>query len=204
MASLTRGPGLLSVLALIWVAWQQWRARAETPLAGSQRLAMAGALAAVAGSGIAFLWWRQAVGFAPMDVILRTYSGLELVDPARGLYYALAQVSAGPDLPTVLDVSSAVFFLGLTAVMAAHPRWRVGAWLIYMAANLAFFLSKHSLVASSLQSLARYGLVLFPAFIVLGDWLARQRRGARFAYLTLSSAGLLVLSVLYAFWFFIG
>jgi hypothetical protein len=73
-----------------------------------------------------------------------------------------------------------------------------------MGGNLAFFMSKHSLVASSWQSLARYVLVLFPAFIVLGDWLASLSPRWRFAYLLTSSLGLLILSALYAVGWFIG
>ena len=43
-----------------------------------------------------------------------------------------------------------------------------------------------------------------PGFIVLGEWLAQRTARGRFIYLTLSSAALLVLSTLYALWFFIG
>jgi hypothetical protein len=154
--------------------------------------------------GVSFLAWRAAQGYAPVPEILRTYSGLEMVDPVRGLAYALGQFLAVHDLYTFLDVASAGLFLALAAVMLLRPRWRVWGWVIYMAANLAFFLSKHSLTASSLQSMARYVLVLFPAFIVLGDWLAGRTARTRFFYALGSSLGLLVLSVLYAVGWFIG
>jgi hypothetical protein len=139
-----------------------------------------------------------------MGDVLRAYSGLEMVDPLRGLIYALRQFWAIHDLHTFLDVGSAGLFLGLGAAMLRRPRWRAWPWVIYTCANLGFFLSKHSLNASSLQSLARYVLVLFPAFIVLGDWLAGQTQRVRFAYLLASSLGLVVLSALYAVGWFIG
>jgi hypothetical protein len=144
------------------------------------------------------------VGFAPVAAVLRAYSGLEMVDPLRGLVYALRQFLAVQDLHTTLDIASAGLFLGLAVVMLRGPRWRVWPWVIYMCANLAFFLSKHSLTASSLQSLARYVLVLFPAFIVLGDWLASRSQRVRFVYVLASSLGLVVLSALYAVGWFIG
>jgi hypothetical protein len=73
-----------------------------------------------------------------------------------------------------------------------------------MGMNLSIFLSKESFIASSLQSTARYILVLFPAFIVLGDWLGRQSRPLRFVYVTISSSASLLLSALYTLWIFIG
>ena len=203
LASLARGPGLLTVFALGWVAWEQWRA--ATPRPGLLSTAsLAGALALPVAGGVSFLAWRSALGFAPMAVVLRQYSGLEMVDPLRGLVYALGQFLAVHDLHTFLDIASAGLFLALAVVMLRRPRWRVWGWVIFMVANLAFFLSKHSLTASSLQSLARYVLVLFPAFIVLGDWLAGRTARTRFFYVLGSSLGLLVLSALYAVGWFIG
>jgi hypothetical protein len=203
LASLTRGPGLLTAPALAWLAWEQRRAapagerpRSLVPVALALALPLAG--------GGAFLAWRAWVGFAPMGEVLRQYSGLEMVDPLRGLVYALRQVWAVHDLHTLLDVASAGLFLGLAAAMLRRPRWRVWPWVIYTCANLAFFLSKHSLTASSLQSLARYVLVLFPAFIVLGDWLAGRPQPVRFAWVLASSLGLVVLSALYAVGWFVG
>lgn len=203
LASLARGPGVLTVFALAWVAWEEWRA--ATPRPGLGRSAyLAGALALPVAGGLSFLAWRSVVGFAPVATVLRTYSGLEMVDPLRGLIYALGQFLAVHDLHTFLDIASAGLFLWLAVVMLRRPRWRVWAWVIYMLANLAFFLSKHSLTASSLQSLARYVLVLFPAFIVLGDWLAGRSARTRFFYVLGSSLGLLLLSALYAVGWFIG
>ncbi|MCC7359366.1 MAG: hypothetical protein IT317_07810 [Anaerolineales bacterium] len=201
LAALTRGPGLLTVPALAWLAVTQWRAAG-----GKAALAVRAGLglALAAGGGLAFLVYRQAQGWPPMGVVLRAYSGVELLNPVRGVSYAVAQVLRVPDLPTVLDMASAIVFGGLLLVMARQTRWRNGAWLVYFGLNLLFDLSKHSLTAAAWQSLARYVLVLFPAFIAAGDWLARQTRRVRFAYLTFSSAGLLGLSALYALWFFVG
>jgi len=202
LGSLTRGPGMLTSAPLAWMAWEQWRV--ETHPSPPERLArVVGPLLPLLG-GLAFLGWRSLMGFAPMTDVLRTYSGIELVDPVRGVWYALAQWFAVHDLETTLDVSSALVFLGLTAALFINPRWRRPEWLLYTGLNLAVLLSKHSLVASSLQSTARYVLMLFPGFIVVGDWLSRRSRLVQFAYVTLSSSALIVLSLLYTFWWFIG
>jgi hypothetical protein len=70
--------------------------------------------------------------------------------------------------------------------------------------NLGVFLSKHSLVATPLQSIARYVIVLFPGFILLGDWLSRLKPRVRFLYLSASTALLLLFSAFYALAIFIG
>lgn len=47
-------------------------------------------------------------------------------------------------------------------------------------------------------------LVLLPAFLLAGDWLASARPRARFAYLALSGSLLILASILYTLWFFLG
>ena len=88
--------------------------------------------------------------------------------------------------------------------MIKRASWTKPEWLVYMLVNFALFLSKHSLEASSLQSITRYVIVLFPAFVFLGHWLTQQRKRVRFLYLSLSSSMLVVLSICYALWIFVG
>ena len=209
LASLTRGPGILTVAALAWIAWEQWCGDGR-PLwlswAGIRRaMPVAIGLAMPLLGGLAFGWWRRVAGFPPMSGVLNQYSpGVAFTDPVSGLWLAIAQWITIHDLPTTLEVSSTLAFLGLSGAMLANRRWRRVDWLIYMGVNLSVLLSKHAVQASYLQSLARYVLALFPAFIVIGDWLAHRGPQVRFAYLTLSGALLIVLSALYALWWFIG
>jgi hypothetical protein len=205
LASLARGPGIFTPVALACVAWRQrpqWRATAFSrpvpPLP-----VVAGLILPIAG-GAAFVLWRAAAGFPSLGSALSQYSGLELIDPLRGLAFAIIQFVQVHDLPTTLDVASALLFVGVLAAMIANPRWRRAEWLVYMALGLAVFFSKRSVQAASLQSLARYVLVLFPAFIVAGDWLSQSSERVRFIYAVVSSIGLLVLSVGYSLWWFIG
>lgn len=203
LASLTRGPGLALSAAFVLILWQSegsprsnWRAY----LSPGPLFAMATPLA----GGGAFLAWRALMGYPPMAEVLRNASGLEFVDPMTGLVSALGQWFRVHDLPTTLDVLSVLLFLAVTVAMIARPRWRRPEAIVYMALNLLLFMSKRSLVASSLQSSSRYVLSLFPAFLVAGDWLNRTSPGKRFAYLSASGSLLIVLSILFAFWVFIG
>jgi hypothetical protein len=203
LASLARGPGLLTPVALVWIAWGQWRAR-KLRLTSGFIVSVAAGLSLPVLGGLAFEYWRAAQGFPPMQDVLLRYSNLEMTNPIRGLVLALVQLASRPGFSPGLDVSSAGLFLGLTAAMVLRRRWRQVDWLIYMIVNLVVFLSKHSVTASSLQSLARYVLVLFPGFIVIGDHLAHSGPRTRFVYMASSSALLIVLSILYAVWWFIG
>ncbi len=207
LSSLTHGPGVLTSAALAWIGGTQWKE--ENPLL-RPGLAVRwvaplsiGIVSPILG-GLAFSYWRRVAGYAPMPEVWRTYSGFELTDPLRGTYDAIAQMIAVHDLPTILEVTTAFLFLGLTLALFANRRWRQPEWAIYIGANLVLFLSKHSLVASSFQSMGRYVLVLFPGFIVIGDWLAHQRPRWRFIYVVISSMLLIGLSVLFAFWVFSG
>lgn len=209
LASLTRGLGLLTVVALAWIAWEQWRAEGRGLSLNRSNvrhaLTIAPGLILPPLGGYAFTLWRDKVGFPSMTDVLGTYSsGLVFTDPLRGLWAAVVQWLTVRDLPTTLDVVSAFIFIGLMIAMAINPRWRRAEWLLYMGINLAFTVSIHTVRASYLQSLARYVLALFPAFIVIGDWLAQRGPRVHFVYLILSSSLLVVLSALYALWWFIG
>ena len=205
LASLVRGPGLLTALALACIAWRQRPPGRLTTLAGikSQAAPLASIILPLAG-GAVFILWRAAVGFPSVANVLSVYSGVAFIDPLRGLSLAVVQFIRVHDLPTTLDVISARTFMGVLVAMVAQPRWRRAEWLVYMTANLLVFFSKRSVQAASLQSLARYVLALFPAFIVAGDWLSRRGRKVRFVYTVVSSVGLLGLAVSYSLWWFVG
>lgn len=74
LASLTRGPGLLTAAALAWVVRRQRQEPSETaPLQIARRLLVAAGL------------------MLPIGGVLSQYFRLEVVDPLRGLAYALIQ-----------------------------------------------------------------------------------------------------------------
>ena len=155
-------------------------------------------------ASVGFNGWRLRAGYRSITEVLRTYSGLELINPITGIVHAVAQMISTLDPVAVLEVASAFLFVGLTVAVVRRCRRGSWDWVIYMALNLGLFMSKVSVIATSLQSMARYVLVLFPGFVVIGDWLSHLRRRRRFAVLVCSSALLVVLSSLYALWVFVG
>lgn len=127
-----------------------------------------------------------------------------MVDPLTGLTTALWQWFVTFDLPTTLDTLSALLLLAITVAIATNARWRKPEILAFMIVSVVFHLSFRVHGATSLRSLSRYTLNLFPVFLVWGDYLASSRPKTRFIYVVASSALLLILSALYSLWFFVG
>ncbi len=208
LASLTRSQGILTPLALAWIALDQWRIPNQ-PLWKIKWQGWRGSLAVGAGlilpilGGASFFLWRQAMGFAPYEEIWRIYGGSYWVNPIWNLITAVQQFVVVHDVPTTLDIGSLFLFTALIIALVLQRRWRRVEWIVYMSANLLLFLSKHNEFSAALQSLSRYVLALFPGFIVLGDWLAERSRW-RLPYVVLSGTLLILSSALYAMWFFIG
>ncbi|KPK95298.1 MAG: hypothetical protein AMJ88_01485 [Anaerolineae bacterium SM23_ 63] len=202
LASLARGPGLTLSLPLAILAIRQWDST-HRPIR-FQAVSVLVAVAAPLVGGVSFLAWRSIAGFPSMSETLRQYTGTTFVDPLTGIVTALRQWITILDLPTTLDTLSALLFLAVTVVMAFNPRWRKIELLAYMLVNIGFLLSRRTENATSLKSISRYVLVLFPAFLVAGDYLKQARSATRFLYLVISSSLLIVLSALYALWFFLG
>jgi len=203
LASFTRGPGMAASVAFAVLAWQQ----RSSPAPGKGPPSLIGIAAAVLAplvAAAAFLAWRASVGFAPLPVVLEMYVSTTVVDPLTGVVLALRQWLAIRDLPTTLDILSVVLVVAVTTLMILRKRWRRPELLVYMLVNLVALFGRHTEGAPSLKSLSRYVLVLFPAFLVVGDWLASTRRWIRFGYVAVSSTLLLILSSLYVFWWFIG
>jgi hypothetical protein len=203
LASLTRGPGMAASAAFAILGWMQWR---SAPPAGRRPswLAVGAAVLAPLAGGACFLVWRWYAGFPPLLEVLYDYVGTSAVNPVRGLALAFSQWVRVRDLPTTADVLSAFGFLGITLAMAFKPRWRRPELLAYMALSLFVLFSRHTVGAAALKSLSRYVLVLFPAFLIVGDWLAGARPWARFTYLAISGSLLILASLLYSLWFFLG
>jgi hypothetical protein len=185
------------------LAWRQ-RSSPATGKGLPSLISVAAAVLAPLVAAAAFLAWRASAGFAPLPTVLELYVNTTLVDPFTGATLALRQWLEVRDFPTTLDILSAAGMLAVTTLMILRKRWRRPELLVYMVVTLLVLLGRHTEGAPSLKSLSRYVLVLFPAFLVVGDWLSTTRRWIRFGYVAVSSTLLLILSSLYVFWWFIG
>jgi hypothetical protein len=203
MASLTRGPGVAAAASFAVLGWLQWKHGLPSGRRPSLLAIGAAVLAPLAG-GAAFLAWRSFAGFPPLLDVLNEYVGTSVVDPVSGIALAIGQWIRVHDLPTTADLISAFAFLGITTAMATRARWRRPELLAYMVLSLVALLGRNTVGAAALKSLSRYVLVLFPAFLVVGDWLATARPRTRFAYLAVSGSLLILASILFTLWFFLG
>jgi hypothetical protein len=202
LTSLSRGPGILNIFPLAMLMLQEWREqKTRIPLSTLLRM-MSASLLTLAG-GISFLLWRGFHEYPSMSVLLNIYS-ITLTNPLTGFIHAVVQWINVFDLQTTLDVMSALIFLVL--LLIAIVRWRKFPieWLLYWGINLSLYLSKIHYTASSLQSMSRYVLTLFPAFILIGQWLSKQSSLTRYLYNSISATLLIVLTVLYSAWIFVG
>jgi len=203
LASLTRGPGILTPIALAALAWRQWKDNKYHIISKPMLFTMLGLTLPILG-GLAFLFWRKYSGFPPVSVVLEEYFGLVVTNPISGLINAIIQWIGVRDITTTLELFTAVLFIFLSVSMIKKIFWNKPEWCIYTVINLAIFFSKQSYVHSSLQSISRYVLVLFPIYIFLGHWIAQQGYRTRLIYISISSIGLSVLTVYYTLWIFVG
>lgn len=203
LASLTRGPGIAASVSFFILAGVQWRESDGKLSTGTYLSILAAVIAPIAGGG-AFLLWRAWAGFPSMASILKQYVGTSVVDPLTGLITAFQQWIHIFDLPTTLDILSLVLFVSILILMCLRPQWRKWELIAYMLVSLVALVSRNTTGAASLKGLSRYLLVLFPAFLIAGNWLSTIRRPVRFVVILTSSILLIVAGALYALWFFLG
>ncbi|HEX9797188.1 MAG TPA: mannosyltransferase family protein [Anaerolineales bacterium] len=204
LSALTRGPGIVNALPLAWIAWHRWR---QAPAGSRRPLALAPGLVAAAMPLLAaagFQWWRSQLGFPPLTVTLGQHARQTWVGPLRGPLLAVGQLLDLREYLPLIEVLAAVGFTVLLLALLRNPALPRPSWGLYLAGNLFVLLGLHSMQASYWRSMARYVLILFPAFAVIGHWLASARPWVRLAYLALSSSWLLAHSALSAVYIFVG
>ena len=204
LSALTRGPGIMNALPLAWIAWRQWgqSPRSTRRLKSLAPGVLAAGLPLVAAA--AFQLWRAQLGFPPLNVTLGQHARQAWVGPLRGPVLAIGQLLELKEYLPFIEVLAAAAFTGLTIVLLRNRSLPRATWGLYLAGNLLVLLGLHSMQASVWRSMARYVLILFPAFAVIGHWLASARPRERLAYLALSSSWLMVHSALSAVYIFIG
>ena len=179
VASLTRPTGGIVVLLLVMLAWRD-------PAPGRARRLALSVLPSVAAVG-AFLGWMAAErgsAFLPFEAQRawdRGQLGIGLITAAP------RELAAGWDLvregtvtaayhATARDLLFTVAYLWLLARLWRSEGGLRSPWVAYSAAVLAVPLS-----SGTISSMARLGLMAFPLTWPLADWVAADRRRARWA-----------------------
>jgi len=199
-SGLTRGPAMLSSLALLTLLFTK-QIKGSKNLSNILSCKILSALSPMAGGGL-FLLWRYWQGYPPISQVLSAH-GIELRSPISAIAVAVSQWIRVRDFYTTIDILSATLFLFISVTILFRKQYPLYIQIYYLS-NLLLFLSKIHHQASSLQSISRYVLALFPAFWVIGKWLSKQAPLLRFTFLIASFGLLLIFSALYAMWVFIG
>jgi len=198
-ASLTRLNGMVIVLPIAWLAWQdagqRWRS-----LRLSHLLAVATTLAGAAAYP-AYLWVRFG---SPWIYFRNADTGwAHRPTPIWGLLANVSNelrwrirtgASFAESLNFWIGVTSLLLFVALSIILFRRRQYAEG---LFAAGNLLVLLN-----SGSIDALHRYVLTLFPCFLLLGDFL-RKRSALGFLYFFCSVALLVTLLTRFVNWIWV-
>lgn len=194
LAALSRLPGPLIVVPLLWTAWQEWKSTRDW------RVLAAPGLATVCGLLFPLYTWLglNLSVFAPFEAASTRFHG-GFTFPGISLLLAAKQILLGIHVfPNLMDLLFTIIFIfGTILVWRRLPR----VYGVYCLAFMALYLTRYADVYP-LLSMTRYVLALFPVFICLP--LIDQRPWARRSIIYPSILGLLYFSAQFAIWGWVG
>lgn len=193
-AGLTRLQGGLLLIPLGYLAWRDLRAGTLSP-----RNAPAWVLPAV-GLFVALAYPRIVLGESGSPIDLQRAWGARLAPPWETIGDAIGHIARRGDPIEVLNLASVV---GLTALGLYGVRRLRTEYGLYALALLALLWVRDTDNLSPLMSAARYGLVIFPCFMV-GGALLRSRAGLAICLLAAGAAVQVALFVYWVRWGFVG
>jgi Gpi18-like mannosyltransferase len=200
LASLTRLQGVILVLPYLIYAMQA--------NALSVRKVSLNAVSGLGAAGLGimvFTIWRALQGTGSYLDTFKQSSNIVFMDPFTGLWLAAQQVLLKPEPLVIFELLTILLFWAVFIWMLTQKDFRnERAMLAYASVLLILFSGKHSLTASSLQSVQRYVLAIFPAFIGLSRITLKIPAWAQKIYLGASLTLAIIASTLYALWIFVG
>jgi hypothetical protein len=199
LAGLTRAQGILLGLPIAFVVGQELHANHRP------RADMLLSLLVVPVGWLAYVIWRMQYGVPGLLASFNRYSEIAFIDPVTAVVRAFQQAFATGSLLIWGEIISLLGFCAVLGWMLTQERFRQRYDLmIYSLATLTLFLSKHSETASAFQSSTRYVLSLFPVFIGVAALVQKLPAIGRRIYITISLVGLMIVSTLYALFYFVG
>jgi hypothetical protein len=193
LASMTRVEGVLTALPLIYEVWRAWRERRGTTLVRG----IVGT--ALVPTGLfAYMFYLYALMGDPIAFsAVQSQWNRHFSAPWTSINNTVQAIFVGPFTGTsvnhVIELAFTLAFLGLmvVALRALRP-----SYALYFAASLLV-----PMCTSSLMSMPRFVLVVFPAFMLLALWGNKPAVNAGLVSAFLPVLGLF--TVLYADWYWL-
>jgi hypothetical protein len=194
LASLTRVEGMLTALPLAYEAWRGWRERRGTTLTRG----VIGVLAVPAGLAIYMAYLYALVGDPLYFMKVQSNWNRHLSPPWMSIINTIGEISkhslaSSGSVNHMIELAFTILFLALLAVGIRVLR---PSYSLYFGASLLVPMS-----TSSLMSMPRFVLVMFPAFFLLALWGRNPLVNSIIVALCLPLLGLF--TVLFACWYWL-
>ena len=193
LASMTRVEGILTALPLAYEMWRSWRERRGTAL-------LRGLIGvAVVPLGLfAYMFYLYALqgdplAFSKVQAAWNRHFAPPWVSIANTLHQALAVPLTSASINHIIELTFTAAFLVLMVVAIRTLR---PSYALYFAASLLM-----PMCTSSLMSMPRFVLVVFPAFMLLALWGNRPAVNSAIVSFSLPVLGLF--TVLFADWYWL-
>jgi hypothetical protein len=205
LASLTRAQGIFLSFALAVDTLDQrksvdWARRRGGQPPGNGFLASA---LPIVGSLSLVLFQRAVLGAESTGLDAQSAWGYRIVPPWESISAAIRFIADRPTNPqSGVEALNLLCLIGFSAIAVTGFRRLPPSYWAYMAPSLGLLLTRE-MYFSPLMSTARFAVVLFPCFMILGQWLAARPRFAML-WLVASFVGQLVLFQYFVRWGFVG
>lgn len=152
-----------------------------------------------------YSFWRIKIGIDNLFKTYQSYSNAGFLFPFTNIYLGIKGIFDRPTLLEISEVVSLILFLVILIWMCTQKKFKKHpAILIYSVATWILISSKTTYWASPLQSANRYILHIFFAFVGLTSIILNLSWKKQKLIIFLSLTVCIIITSLYALWFFIG
>jgi Gpi18-like mannosyltransferase len=191
VVALSRSPGILILVPLCWAAWCAWRE-------GNPKGWKAPVIT-LAGAAIFPAYVFFGLHQSPITIITAVGRGGKIAFPGWNIVEAVSRIFQGQLVEeNLIELAFTLFFIVLTYfIWKKTPR----IYGIYSGSLMLLFLVRLG-SPQPLVSMGRYGIEIFPAFLVLAAWGKKPAVNRLIVYS--SFLGLLFFSAQFALWGWVG
>jgi hypothetical protein len=191
VVALTRTPGILILVPLVWASWSAWRS--------GDRKGWLAPVIALAGTALFPAYVFFGMHLSPAAITAAVGRGGTFAFPGWNMVEAASRILRGQLVAeNLIELAFTLFSIALTGfIWKKLPR----LYGVYAVTMMLLFLTRLG-SPQPLVSMARYAIEIFPAFLVLAAW--GRIPGINRLILYLSWLGLLFFSAQFAVWGWVG